>query len=116
MKTIQTKTTNTNCILCGSNDQVTYHHLIPKSVQSHNKIQRNKAAHIGVTIPLCAFCHKNVHAIFTEAELAEECYTVELLSDHERLQKFLDWRLKHLDLSIKTKASKIKKSGGLRFT
>ncbi len=47
--------------------------------------------------PWCAcyitphICHKEIHARFTETELARGFNTVEALRESERLRPFLDW-------------------------
>lgn len=57
------------------------HHLIPKL----------KGGKGGPTVLLHHICHKEVHARFTEAELAREFNTVDSLRQSERLRPFLDW-------------------------
>lgn len=42
-----------NCINCGSNDGVEYHHIVPIANGGTNKIQN--------IVPLCCRCHQAVH-------------------------------------------------------
>ncbi len=57
------------------------HHLIPKL----------KGGKGGPIVLLHQICHKEVHATLSEAELAREFNTVEMLRQHPRLAKFLTW-------------------------
>ncbi|CAM3647516.1 HNH endonuclease [Polynucleobacter antarcticus] len=55
------------------------HHLIPKS--------RGGA----VTVVLHRLCHRQVHALFTETQLARHYSTMEALSTHPEIARFVDW-------------------------
>lgn len=57
------------------------HHLIPKL----------KGGKGGPTVLLHHICHKEVHARFTENELAREFHTVEALRASDRMAGFLAW-------------------------
>lgn len=57
------------------------HHLIPKL----------KGGKGGPVVLLHNLCHKEVHARFSETELARRFNTVEALRQSERLQPFLEW-------------------------
>jgi 5-methylcytosine-specific restriction endonuclease McrA len=55
------------------------HHLIPKS-------KGGKA-----TEYLHRICHKQIHALFTETELATQFNTTAILKAHLEMQKFIHW-------------------------
>lgn len=57
------------------------HHLVPKL----------KGGKGGPVILIHHICHKEIHARFSEAELARTFNTAEALRDSERLRPFLDW-------------------------
>ncbi len=57
------------------------HHLVPKL----------KGGKGGEVVLLHHICHKEIHARFTEAELARTFHSVEALRGSERLGPFLDW-------------------------
>lgn len=57
------------------------HHLVPKL----------KGGKGGEVVLLHHICHKEVHARFTETELARHFATVESLRAADRLQPFLQW-------------------------
>jgi len=55
------------------------HHLIPKSKGGKN------------TQYLHRICHRQIHALFTETELANQLNTADALKENEKLQKFILW-------------------------
>lgn len=57
------------------------HHLIPKL----------KGGKGGPTVLLHHICHKEIHARFTEAELARQFNTPETLRADPRMERFLTW-------------------------
>ncbi|WP_031307964.1 HNH endonuclease [Mesobacillus boroniphilus] len=70
------------CELCGREEvEVTIHHLTPKEMGGTFMSTAN----------LCIPCHKQIHALFTNEELATSLNTVDQLRSHPELQKFLKW-------------------------
>lgn len=70
------------------------HHLVPKS--------RGGAQ----TAWLHRICHRQVHALFTEAELEREYHHVPALRAHPEMARFLDWvRRKPPDFFERTRKS-----------
>lgn len=66
-------------------DQRDEHHLVPrlkggKETQTMHRI-----------------CHRQIHALFTEAELAQRYNTAEALLEHPEIQKFVSWVKKKPD-------------------
>lgn len=55
------------------------HHLVPKS---HGGVQ---------TVLLHRICHRQIHALLTEAELARMYATIEALKQHPELVRFIQW-------------------------
>ncbi|MDQ0232300.1 HNH endonuclease [Metabacillus malikii] len=89
------------CELCNRNDvETTIHHLVPKEM----------GGTFGPTATLCIPCHKQIHALYTNEELASRLSTVELLKDDENLSKFIKWIRKQPP----SKLMKIKKSNERR--
>ncbi|BCQ28127.1 HNH endonuclease (plasmid) [Caballeronia sp. NK8] len=70
------------CALCGRavpSAERDLHHLVPKSQGGRQ------------TAVLHRICHRQLHALFTEKELAQ-CYSsVEALLAHEAVRSFVDW-------------------------
>jgi hypothetical protein len=71
------------------------HHLIPKS-------------HGGrITAVLHRICHRQIHAVFTETELARQYNSIELLKQQEEMAGFIAWvRLKPDDFFERTRKSR----------
>jgi hypothetical protein len=71
------------------------HHLIPKS---HDGRQ---------TTALHRICHRQIHAVFTETELARQYNSIELLKQQEEMAGFIAWvRLKPDDFFERTRKSR----------
>jgi hypothetical protein len=85
------------CELCSrENVETTIHHLTPKE-EGGTKLP---------TAILCIPCHKQIHALFTNQELALCLNTIDKLKENERISKYLKWIQKQPASSI----IKIKKS------
>lgn len=70
------------------------HHLVPKSRGGRQ------------TAYLHRVCHRQIHALLTEAELARQYATVEALLAHPPLRAFVDWvRTKPDDFFVATRKS-----------
>ena len=71
------------------------HHLIPKS---HGGRQ---------TVVLHRICHRQIHAVFTETELARQYNSIEHLKQQEEMADFIAWvRLKPDDFFERTRKSR----------
>ncbi|MEM8802486.1 MAG: HNH endonuclease [Pseudomonadota bacterium] len=73
------------CPLCDrpipSGVKQSLHHLIPK-------LRGGKG---GPTVLLHQICHNEIHATFTETELARDYATVDALRGHPRIARFVAW-------------------------
>jgi len=70
------------CPICERNipnSQKDAHHLIPKSKGGK------------VTQYLHRICHRQIHALFTETELAAQLNTAIALKTHPEMEKFIKW-------------------------
>ena len=90
------------CVLCdrqiprGLRDA---HHLIPKSRGGSTTVFMHRA------------CHKQIHALFTETELARHYPSVQALRAHPEVDRFINWiKQKSNDLNPPTRRSR--KKGG----
>lgn len=99
------------CSFCGREvSRNKRHHLIPR--MKHNK--RMKRLHtkeeLNKTVDSCIPCHKQLHAVFTEKELAETFNTVDKLLIHPEIRKFIDWiAAKPVDFEGRSKQSTCRK-------
>lgn len=86
------------CELCGREEvELTIHHLTPKQ-------------HGGALLPvaeLCRPCHKQIHALYTNQELAVRLQTIERLKDDEKIKKYVKWVQKQ-DAAKRVKVKKAK--------
>ncbi|MFD2614290.1 HNH endonuclease [Paenibacillus gansuensis] len=70
------------CELCGREDvETTKHHLTPKE---------EGGTFLG-TADLCIPCHKQIHALYTNKELALRLNTIEALQSDGQIAKYLRW-------------------------
>ena len=72
----------TECELCLREvDRYTVHHLVPRA----------RGGRLGPTAILCSICHRQIHALFSEATLADELNSVALLRANPRVNSYLRW-------------------------
>ncbi|MEH7335527.1 HNH endonuclease [Neobacillus drentensis] len=85
------------CELCGRSEvEITIHHLLPKEM----------GGTFGDTANLCIPCHKQLHALYTNEEIAARLSTLKELREDNQLNRFVKWIRKQPP----TKLMKIKKS------
>lgn len=72
-----------NCPLCDrkmiKGPSVDRHHLIPKSRKGKE------------TVLIHLICHRKIHSVFTEKELATKYSTIEKLKNNEEIANFILW-------------------------
>ena len=86
------------CDLCEREvSELTKHHLVPKE----------RGGKLLDTANLCKVCHKQIHALYTNRELAARLFTISRLKDDERIKKYLKFIKNHPgDAHITIKKSK----------
>jgi len=76
------------CELCErAVPRLTKHHLFPKSVGR----RKGRPVDELPTAELCGACHRQVHALFENRELAKRLDSLEALRAEPRMQSFLTW-------------------------
>ena len=71
-----------DCALCRREvERYTVHHLVPRS----------RGGRFGPTVQLCPTCHRQLHAMFSEATLAKELHSIELLRSDPQVADYLRW-------------------------
>ena len=84
----------------------TQHHLIPRTTHKRKKRREGYTQEeLNRVIWICAPCHKNIHAVLTEKELAEEYSTLEKLLSFPAIVKFTAWVRKQADAPIRVRRS-----------
>ncbi len=61
----------------------------PEQRDAHHLIPRSKGGK--VTEYLHRICHRQIHALFTETELAAKLNTAESIREHPQMQTFIQW-------------------------
>jgi len=86
-----------SCELCHrSGIEITEHHLTPKEEGGTN----------GPVASLCIACHKQIHTLYSNKELALCLHTLEQLKSDLSMRKFISWiRKQPLVGRVKTKRS-----------
>ena len=73
------------------------HHLVPKSRGGVMTVYVHRA------------CHKQIHALFTEAELAKNYSSPQALKEHPEMARFINWfKDKPSEFNPPTKRSRLK--------
>lgn len=85
------------CILCGSPNRITFHHLIPKTCHSNKWFKKNftKIEMQERGIDVCRKCHSFIHKKFSEKYLGRELNTLEKLLENDIVAKYLIWARKN---------------------
>ena len=82
------------CELCKrAGTELTRHHLIPRARHRKGEIRRHfdKAELTGRLAMVCRACHKFVHTVLSERQLANEYNTVNQLLSHPEIARFVNW-------------------------
>ena len=89
------------CELCGREEvERTVHHLVPK----------DEGGTHGATAWLCKACHRQIHALYSNKELAVRLNTIEQLRADEKIWRFIKWiRKQRGEKRVKVRKSKTKK-------
>ena len=70
------------CELClRQAPKYTVHYLVPRA----------RGGNHGPKAKLCPTCHRQLHAMFTEATLARQLYSIELLRSNPEVHQYLRW-------------------------
>lgn len=74
------------CQLCNRDvKKLTEHHLVPRQT-----VKRNQAES-GETVDICSPCHRQIHSLYTNLELAKYLNTINKLQSEPKMRKFLSW-------------------------
>lgn len=101
------------CELCGRQvSELTRHHLIPRTRHRNRKVRQEfDGRELKSAVAwLCRACHNFLHALFAEKTLEREFKTIERLSAHPDVIRFVAWlRAKPLDFHACTRTSRDKR-------
>ena len=79
---------NTQKKLCPLFDRIITEN-VPKNV--HHLIPKSKGGKGGETVLINHICHKQIHLMFKEKQLAKSLNKIEDLKKHPKLKKFIIW-------------------------
>lgn len=81
------------CELCGRAAPLTRHHLIPKALHGKSYIRKryDRSERITATLWVCRPCHRYIHKVFSEKELALVYNSRAALLDDPRIREFVTW-------------------------
>ncbi len=90
------------CALCrrplGDPSRAERHHLVPRSRGGRQAVL------------LHAVCHRKIHSLFTEAEIARHYASIDALRAHPEIRKFVRWLAgRPPDLRVRTRAARTKR-------
>lgn len=95
------------CALCQREvGFLTQHHVIPRTAHKRKKRREGfTQEELNRVIWICAPCHKNIHAVLTEKELAEDFNSLEKLLGFPAIARFTAWVRKQADAPIRVRRS-----------
>ena len=104
------------CALCNleyNEDEINFHHLIPKSFHSNKKIAKlfNKEYLNTYGVYLCKACHNKLHSCITEREMAVNLNTIEKIKENEDIKNWIIWKQKHPNFTSNYNRMTLKKRG-----
>ena len=85
---------NPTCALCGrTGPSLTKHHLIPRAMHGRKWARKRfgREEMQNRVLWLCGPCHRHIHAVLSEPELAREYNTRESLLAHPEIRRFVEW-------------------------
>ena len=82
----------------------------PNHVEAHHMVPKSKG---GIqTVNIHSACHRQIHALINESELAKTYNTIDALKNHAELSKFIQWiKRKPNDFKERVRKSKHLKDG-----
>lgn len=88
------------CKLCGANQRITIHHMVPKLVlkrmrKGKARVDGQKKVDVSIyLVEVCRPCHNELHRLWGHGELARELMTVDRILDAPELQPWLQYKRK----------------------
>ena len=86
------KVTHDCCEMCGREMELTFHHLIPRTLHKNKWFKKNfTREEMNTGIDVCRDCHNAIHKFIPEKELGRNYNTKEKLLGHEKVFGFVKW-------------------------
>eukprot|EP01080_Neovahlkampfia_damariscottae_P003296 gene3296-5737_t len=107
VKELEEELEDGNCVLCGRDMALTFHHLIPR--MTHKKMLKKgfNKTDLNRGIMICRPCHNAIHRLIDHESMALEYYTLDLIMTNEKVLKWIKYAEKQK--SVKHAMRKYKK-------
>ncbi len=81
------------CELCGRENELTFHHLIPVCLHTNKWFKKNYTQEeMKKGINICKYeCHREIHNLILEKEMGRDYNTIEKLLNHPKVSKYINW-------------------------
>jgi hypothetical protein len=79
------------CQICERYTKLTEHHLYPREMHKTMLKRGFVEEKLNQTASVCRLCHSTIHRFFSNKELADRYFTLDLLMEDERMQRFVKW-------------------------
>lgn len=80
------------CVLCRRHVALTLHHLIPRKVHRRRYFRKHYTRdQLNAGILICRLCHRGLHKLYDEMQLAKNLSTLELLLADPLVAKHVSW-------------------------
>lgn len=84
--------TSGRCELCGREQPLTFHHLIPRKMHRRPRFRkRYSREQLNRGVLLCRLCHRAVHRLYDEMELAQRLNSLTALRADPAVARHLAW-------------------------
>ena len=82
------------CLVCERSTKLTRHHLFPR--ETHKRLSKEgfTGLELNTTMNVCRMCHSAIHRFFTNDDLANSFYSLDLLLNDEKFFKYAKWASK----------------------
>jgi len=81
------------CELCGRENVLTFHHLIPVCLHKNKWFKKNfSREEMARGINVCKYdCHREIHNVISEKELGRSFYTLDKLLRYPKIKKYVKY-------------------------
>jgi len=82
-----------NCELCKRENELTFHHLIPRTNHKNKWFKKNfTREEMNQGINICKYdCHTEIHKVINEKEMGRSFNTIEKLMRHPKVKKYIKY-------------------------
>jgi hypothetical protein len=102
---------NKVCFACGAENDLTWHHLVPKTLLAKEAKRRcvTRLELSNLQSLMCSDCHKQLHALIPEKVLAAAYDSEQKIMTHEGFGNYVKWKKGRTTANFKHRLSKSNK-------